>query len=190
MFYVLGAELQGNLSAGRYKRIMTWMVNVPVIAYMIGNMILSARRVADDVETSEAQGYNIGFGIAFIVLALVCIILYATDPLYADEPWFMLTECTLTDNRSYPRMNDAPKFHNNRFMPQFVLHIAVIICLFYFVFVGFINYGADAGWLLTDECVPCCAVSCRGVWRHSVRRGVSCGGGDADALVSITLTRS
>ena len=150
MFYLLGAELQGNLSLGRYKRIMTWMVNVPVIAYMVGNMILSARRKDDGVETRSAQAFNIGVGVAFIVLSLANIIVYASDPLYKDHPWFAATATTLTDDPERPRINDAPGFFNNRFLPQVLLHVAVVACLMYFVIVGFVYYNSDKGWMLTD----------------------------------------
>jgi len=148
--YVLGTELQGNLTPGRYKRVMTWMVNVPVIAFMIGNMILSTRRVDDGVETSSAKATNIGFGIGFIILSLGCIGVFAFHPIYKAEQWLKVKDSTLTDRLLKPSLGDKPSWHNNRFWPQFLLHLLVIVCLLYFMIVGYVHYDSGDGWLLTD----------------------------------------
>ena len=81
-FFVLGCELQGNLSPGRYKRVMTWMLNFPTVVYMIGNMILSGRRNADGIQNDKTLAWDIVFGILFTVLCALNTAIYAMKKPY------------------------------------------------------------------------------------------------------------
>lgn len=148
-FYVLGAELQGNMSPGRYKRTMTWMLNIPTLVFFIGNMILSSRRNSDGVQTDGTLAWDITFGILFIILILVNTAIYATSPRYAQEKWLNIVEGEVVDN---PREDpiDPKAFSNNRFWLQGLLHLIAVGCLLYFCIVGLANYDNNKGWLLTD----------------------------------------
>lgn len=149
LFFVLGAELQGNVEAGRYKRIMTWMINLPVVVFMIGNMILAARRNGDGVETSSGMAVNMVVGAVFIVLSIACTVIYAADDDYKNEKWLVLVSQVQPLSR-HAQPTGPRSFHNNRFMPQFILHLAAMGCLMYFAIIGLHHYDLDQGWLLTD----------------------------------------
>lgn len=159
MFFVLGAELQGNLNAGRYKRIMTWMINIPVTVFMIGNMILALRRNSDGVETDSGTIVNVVVGAIFIVLSLTCTGVYATYAAYKGEAWLAVAAQVQPDDKNIPPGGPV-SFHNNRFMPQFIMHLFAMGCLMYFAVVGLHYYDGDQGWLLTEAYVACASRFC------------------------------
>ena len=149
MFFVLGAELQGNMQAGRYKRLQVWMVNLPVVVFMIGNMILASRRNHDDVQTDSALVVDLVVGAVFIVLAIACTATYRLHESYRNEAWLKITAQAQPDDRNMVPSGPV-SFNNNRVMPQFLLHLCAMGCLVYFAVIGLYFYDGNRGWLLTD----------------------------------------
>mgnify|MGYP000669017500 CR=1 FL=1 len=152
-FYAFFCEMQGNLSAGRYKRVMTWMLNFPTFVFMIGNMILSSRRTSDGVQTDGSANADYIIGACLLVLVIANTVVFAAHKAYKAEDWFNVVEGELVDDRREDPI-DPESILNNRFWLQSLLHLVTIACLLYFCIVGLANYDNNKGWLLTSEYVP------------------------------------
>jgi len=152
VLYVLGAELQGNLSHGRYKRIMTWCINVPTFVLMLGNIILSTKRYDDNIESGSAHTINVVVGVLYVLFSVANVVVFQNHAAYKGEPWLQVV-CKVQHNDPATPATGSANIHNNRCWAQFILHLVTIACLFYFTIVGLAFVDADKGWMLTDAYV-------------------------------------
>lgn len=149
-FFTFFTELQGNLTAGRYKRVMTWVVNFPTFVFMIGNVIISVLR--DNNGVQDGIAWDICFAVVFCVLALVNTANYATHAMYKHHRWAVVTDGKCSDDEPTQRQLPASCMAN-RFVPMGLLNIVTIGCLIFLTFVGLIGFNNDMGHLLTDTWV-------------------------------------
>ena len=145
--FVFGLEMQGILSPGRYKRIMTWCVNFPTAVFLVGNLVLAVRRHDDGIQDSVT--WDAVFAVVFWLLAIANTVYYVVNDTYKNEAFFLLLDDLHQDGWNLPAT--PPKhWRNNRFWFTFGLHIAATILLLYFCIAGLAYYDADKGFMLTS----------------------------------------
>ena len=145
--FVFGLEMQGILSPGRYKRIMTWCVNFPTAVFLVGNLVLAVRRHDDGIQDSVT--WDAAFAVVFWLLAIANTVYYVVNDTYKNEAFFLLLDDLHQDGWNLPAT--PPKhWRNNRFWFTFGLHIAATILLLYFCIAGLAYYDADKGFMLTS----------------------------------------
>lgn len=154
MFFLLFAELQGNLEAGRYKRVQTWMVNVPAMAFSIGNAVLLVRRSTDSVQTDTAVILGVVLSVGILLLALVNTWVYALHGAYKGEAWLAVTappQAPLAPlSGASSRARGRASCLANRGHLQLLQSVILFIVILVISAIHLFSYGGVKGLGLTD----------------------------------------
>lgn len=86
-FYLFFMEMQGGLKAGTYKRVHTWMVNLPLAVAAVCGLIVTSKAKSDRVATETSGNVTMGMCAAALVLPLVNTTVYALRPRYKHFAW-------------------------------------------------------------------------------------------------------
>ena len=142
----LFTELQGNMTAGRYKRMITWVLNFPTCVFMVGNIILSVLR--EDTGVQDGVAWDVVFSTISLLLVIVNTANFATHETYKHHRWLVVVAGKCSDDEP-ERRQLPPSCMANRYVPMGLLNIVVVACLLYFAIVGLAGFENNMGHLLT-----------------------------------------